>query len=189
MIHNKICLKKILYYFNKCKLFFIRIKIYKFKKHTLNSIQTVVNIAFDSKERKKLLRKKLKQNKVKFIFEFIVFITFILLTGLYLFLQTIDPNNFRQIIEKSVNDKFKINLYIKGSIKWTVFKMYPAVEINDVSIRNILIDGNYYHVKLGTVRARVSLLSLINGSNVISKVHLKDILIKTLDTISEPIYS
>ncbi len=164
--------------------FIVKFKISKIRKKTVNTVQNVTAVILNKEERKKFLRKKLKQNKFKLFFEFILFLSSVLLIGLHLFFQKINPNDFRRSIEISVKKELNLDLSINGNVKWTVFKIYPAIEINNIIIKNIKIGKYSYTIKLGSVKARISLFSLLNGINVISKIHLDDISLISDDKIN-----
>ena len=163
--------------------FIRRFKFSKVSKNTLNTVQNMTVVILNKEERKQFLRKKLKQNKIKLFFEFLILLSVVLLIGLNLFLQQIDPNDFKKSVENSIKQELDINLSIKGDIKWSVFKVHPAIELNDIIVDNIIIDKVIYKIKLGTIKARISLISLLNGENIISKIHLKDIAIISSDNV------
>ena len=160
-----------------------RFKFSKVSKNTLNTVQNMTVVILNKEERKQFLRKKLKQNKIKLFFEFLILLSVVLLIGLNLFLQQIDPNDFKKSVENSIKQELDINLSIKGDIKWSVFKVHPAIELNDIIVDNIIVDKVIYKIKLGTIKARISLISLLNGENIISKIHLKDIAIISSDNV------
>ncbi|MDR2934039.1 MAG: AsmA family protein [Rickettsiales bacterium] len=167
----------IAYVFGRFKKFFTGMfKAIKFgKDKTLHAAHTIVDVALSKEERRKFLQSKLKQNKLKIFFELCVFFIIISLFGLYFFIAQINPNNFKTAIIDAAQRELGINLTINGNIKWSVFKMYPAMEITDVVIDNINFDNEIYSVKLGSVKAQISLFSIINQTNVISKIHLENI--------------
>ena len=162
----------------KIKTIISNFRFMKISTKTLNNVQNCIHF---NENYKQILNKKLRQNKFKLLFEFVVFVCVILLIGLHIFLQKINPNDFKRSIEKAVKSEFKIDLTIKGNIRWTIFKIYPAVELNNILINNIVIGSNRYSIELGSVKARISLLSLLDGTNIISKIHLKNISLKLID--------
>ncbi len=158
------------------RFFFLMLKALKFgKDKTLHATHTITDVVLSKEERRKFLQSKLKQNKLKLLFELAVFASVTFLIGLYFFIAQTDPNAFKKSIENSARKELGIDLHINGNIKWSIFKMYPAIEITDVFIDDVPFDNEFYNIKLGSVKTRVSLSSIIKKTNVISKIHLENI--------------
>lgn len=164
------------------KLFFRKLALRKrfryLRNYNLRSALAIDIEKIEKEESKKKVKRKKRKTKIQAFLEWTAFLSVCFVGAIWLLVHQINPNDYKEQIISSIKNVSGLDISINGELSWAVFQMYPAVELNDVKILNIPVGSSLYSINIKNVKAKVNLLSLLNGKNIISKLHIDNAFIE-----------